>query len=250
MECHCAKCRAGKGDACPSIDELGAWKQVELRSKSAPTKMKLRGVDGLQCTTCKSTSHVNFSKVEDVSERQVGKVMILCDGCDRGYHLNCLPKTLEGGKRKTIPKIKTWFCDDCSLPCVTCDRGDVYDDPLKRLLQCCKCLSFQHMHCMQIPLSKEPTRSWTCRECQSLRPFTRRAAKQQGCGYCNGPASMDNAAQCMICNSMWHLHDPCLQQSQRPKTSKSRKTKRVKSKALGWKCPECTSGDCEAAGFV
>lgn len=34
--------------------------------------------------------------------------MLLCDGCDRGYHLECLTPPLD-----EVP-IEEWFCPDCS----------------------------------------------------------------------------------------------------------------------------------------
>jgi hypothetical protein len=57
---------------------------------------------------------------DDSSEDEIGKIvcetckkdsdddnMLLCDGCDRGYHLYCLRPKLEG-----IPKGE-WYCPVC-----------------------------------------------------------------------------------------------------------------------------------------
>jgi hypothetical protein len=35
--------------------------------------------------------------------------MLLCDGCDRGYHMRCM-----GWKRKRAPK-GDWYCEECAL---------------------------------------------------------------------------------------------------------------------------------------
>jgi len=39
--------------------------------------------------------------------------MLLCDGCDRGYHLECLTPPMT-----TVP-IEEWFCPDCTRPRTT-----------------------------------------------------------------------------------------------------------------------------------
>lgn len=35
--------------------------------------------------------------------------MLLCDGCDLGYHLECLDPPMD-----TVP-VEEWFCPDCVL---------------------------------------------------------------------------------------------------------------------------------------
>jgi hypothetical protein len=35
--------------------------------------------------------------------------MLLCDGCDLGYHLECLDPPMD-----TVP-LEEWFCPDCAL---------------------------------------------------------------------------------------------------------------------------------------
>jgi len=36
--------------------------------------------------------------------------MLLCDGCDEGFHLHCLEPPLD-----KVPKLPHWFCDGCKL---------------------------------------------------------------------------------------------------------------------------------------
>jgi PHD and RING finger domain-containing protein 1 len=35
--------------------------------------------------------------------------MLLCDGCDLGYHLECLDPPMD-----TVP-LEEWFCPDCAI---------------------------------------------------------------------------------------------------------------------------------------
>lgn len=34
--------------------------------------------------------------------------MLLCDGCDRGFHLECLNPPLDA-----VPEVEQWFCPTC-----------------------------------------------------------------------------------------------------------------------------------------
>lgn len=227
LQCYCAKCREHKENECPSADEFGSWKTVEMRYKAAAAKRKTRGQGGVACEVCRGTKSTNVPPpsehgVAALSKMEMKKVMLLCDGCDKGYHLGCM-------SRSTIPKVKSWFCVECAQPCTKCAKGDVFDDPLKRLLQCSQCHSACHMHCMDIPLKVEPTMSWTCRDCACLRPYTRRAARQQFCAACNGPCEDTPTAQCFLCMSLWHIKSPCLRKHERPE----------KQQGSTWYCPEC-----------
>jgi histone demethylase JARID1 len=54
-----------------------------------------KAIDDIACELCGDT--------EDDGN------MLLCDGCDNGYHMRCM-----GWKRKRAPK-GAWYCDECAL---------------------------------------------------------------------------------------------------------------------------------------
>lgn len=52
--------------------------------------------------------YLNFLSLEQVCGRcDREDVLLLCDGCDLGFHLECLTPPLS-----TVP-IDVWFCPDC-----------------------------------------------------------------------------------------------------------------------------------------
>jgi len=123
------------------------------------------------------------------------KTMLLCDGCDFGYHRACLAPPLT-----STPK-GYWYCPKCVQPCQACDKTDIFDSNKKRLLLCTVCDRSWHMHCASTPLKKEPARSreWSCSAC-AAQPHSARS-----CAKCN--AFLDEKSkfsECIVCCSSWH----------------------------------------------
>ena len=170
--------------------------------------------------------------VDTLKRPQRKNVMLLCDGCDKGWHLGCVTSVKLNPDKKTpvvMPQTKTWFCPKCAQPCQGCDKLDVYDDAKKRLLQCHICEVSWHMHCLNRPLRVEPEQDWACPGCKSHQRVTRALSKQAGCGGCHGFISTGKKArECVLCNKLWHSR--CLL-----------KTQRVCGDEAGWYCPECSS---------
>lgn len=51
--------------------------------------------------------HLEFLLLQHLVSSGNEEEMLLCDGCDRGFHMGCLKPPL-----KTVPK-GDWFCHDC-----------------------------------------------------------------------------------------------------------------------------------------
>eukprot|EP01119_Soliformovum_irregulare_P013651 TRINITY_DN365_c2_g1_i5.p1 TRINITY_DN365_c2_g1~~TRINITY_DN365_c2_g1_i5.p1 ORF type:complete len:802 (-),score=223.32 TRINITY_DN365_c2_g1_i5:464-2869(-) len=99
--------------------------------------------------------------------------LLLCDGCDRGYHIYCLDPPL-----KCVPK-QSWFC---STGCETlyakgCDLCAGMEDE-EHMLLCDSCDKGFHMYCLNPPLSSVPTGDWICQSCQpTLEPVEAHSRK-------------------------------------------------------------------------
>lgn len=208
----------------------------------------------VQSECIQTPTHSGFFKLDtkknapSPSARDLKNVMMLCDGCDTGWHLSCMQRTL-------LIRTKEWYCPDCAQDCEKCGETDVHDSCLKRLLQCVTCHAAWHMHCLSTPLAVEPTSVWRCGTCVSYGMTTRSAQSDTPvCAYCMGIIEEDDEegqdyCRCSYCARNWHVKVPCLSATQRPATRKSnRKTKRQASMVPGeqsnsapWRCPHCRS---------
>jgi len=191
IDCCCTFCRKDDtGLTCPYIKHFGVWHDVSLRRTKFDhngnrTKKSDRAPGGIRCQQCRGTgrntrhtrtrartltrtqtrqrAHTNiharartyFSGYQDVAKnlpkKKLGRVMLICNSCDGGWHLSCLNPRLSA-----LVKTKTWFCHNCTEPCDNCGQTDTHDDATKRLLRCNDCRTFVHMHCLPTPLKKEP----------------------------------------------------------------------------------------------
>ncbi|XP_028411273.1 bromodomain adjacent to zinc finger domain protein 2B-like isoform X2 [Dendronephthya gigantea] len=97
------------------------------------------------------------------------ELLLLCDGCDRGYHTYCCQPKLD-----TIPQ-GDWYCTDCIIMatgkscCFMC-RGTQ-----DRLLRCTQCPRNYHPQCVDPPLAKIP-RCWSCPNCKKVKSKSRSRA--------------------------------------------------------------------------
>lgn len=94
--------------------------------------------------------------------------MLLCDGCDRGFHTFCLNPRL-----KSVPSGE-WYCKSClansKSACEVCEGGG-------RLLCCEVCPRVYHLKCLDPPLKQVPKEKWTCPQ-HEPRPVTLRRSKR------------------------------------------------------------------------
>lgn len=178
------------------------------------------------------TGHTETFGVRNINNlplMQKKNVMMLCDGCGHGYHLGCLRTDLPNSC--SVPQTKKWFCPDCSLPCKKCKKRDRFDAALDRLVQCDTCSDSWHISCLHHPLKEEPTSTWNCPSCESDRRVTREMARQRACPGCHGHVNNNDktTCECSVCLRYWHLHSPCVKDSQLPSEDSRKK----------WCCPQC-----------
>lgn len=110
-----AKSPARSRPGSPAVETEGY--KVRRRSRSmttasgavsSPRKLKPFGTPKQPSTSAKKW-WVDDSLACDVcSKSNKASVMLVCDGCDHGFHTFCLTPAL-----KELPKGKTWFCPAC-----------------------------------------------------------------------------------------------------------------------------------------
>ncbi|CAH8547574.1 unnamed protein product [Heterobilharzia americana] len=104
--------------------------------------------------------------------------LLLCDGCDRGYHTYCFRPQLSN-----IPS-GDWFCYDCVSKatskhlCYICGRCEIDDtiqqmnsqspSDVKRMAICCHCSRAVHNSCARPTFIRIPKR-WYCSNCIILK---------------------------------------------------------------------------------
>ncbi|XP_071440826.1 bromodomain adjacent to zinc finger domain protein 2A-like isoform X2 [Hetaerina americana] len=94
--------------------------------------------------------------------------LLLCDGCDKGYHTYCFRPKMEN-----IPE-GDWYCYEClnkvtgERNCIVCGRKVG-----KNLVQCDQCPRAYHTDCLQPPINKVPRGKWLCPNCHSKQPKKR-----------------------------------------------------------------------------
>ncbi|XP_076324451.1 bromodomain adjacent to zinc finger domain protein 2B-like isoform X5 [Tachypleus tridentatus] len=88
------------------------------------------------------------------------EMLLLCDGCDKGYHTYCFKPKME-----TIPD-GDWYCYEC-LNKATGDKVCVLCGKKGKLIVCDLCPKMYHIDCLDPPLSRPPKGKWTCVSCKA-----------------------------------------------------------------------------------
>lgn len=91
------------------------------------------------------------------------EMLLLCDGCDKGYHTYCFKPKME-----SIPD-GDWYCYEC-LSKVTGEQVCVLCGKKGKLLSCDACPKTFHLNCLEPPLSKMPKGKWSCPSCNHNKP--------------------------------------------------------------------------------
>jgi len=98
--------------------------------------------------------------------------LLLCDGCDKGYHTYCFKPPLD-----TVPD-GDWYCYECvnkatgERACVVCGKGE------GKVLLCEGCPRAFHPECVQPAVTKVPRGKWNCPACAHKSPKKSRAKKK------------------------------------------------------------------------
>uniref|UniRef100_A0A1Y1JV23 Bromodomain adjacent to zinc finger domain protein 2B n=1 Tax=Photinus pyralis TaxID=7054 RepID=A0A1Y1JV23_PHOPY len=101
--------------------------------------------------------------------------LLLCDGCDKGYHTYCFKPKMDN-----IPE-GDWYCHECmnkatgERNCIVC--GKKQSATSTRLLLCEVCPRAYHTDCLRPALNKAPRGKWYCVNCISKKPQKRAVRK-------------------------------------------------------------------------
>ena len=110
--------------------------------------------------------------------------MLLCDGCDAGFHLRCLDTNLES-KPELWDK---WRCLECKQ-CEVCKK----DGSKIRLAICEDCDEGYHIECLDPPLKSFPHRNFKCPKC----------VKCSSCGTRTAKAWRSDYTMCKPCGTLF-----------------------------------------------
>lgn len=133
--------------------------------------------------------------------------MILCDKCDKGYHIYCLTPPLS-----EIPK-GDWVCVTCLLKnkkkyvkgsnCEICGKSTLDD---KRV--CIKCGKMYHIYCYKIKTDFYSTK-WTCSFCEGYRnKKCHLEESEEWCLICDSKSPENELFRCSCCSSIRHKNCP------------------------------------------
>ncbi|XP_034933752.1 bromodomain adjacent to zinc finger domain protein 2B isoform X2 [Chelonus insularis] len=99
--------------------------------------------------------------------------LLLCDGCDRGYHTYCFRPKMEN-----IPD-GDWYCHECmnkatgERNCLVCGKRTG-----KNLVLCELCPRAYHTDCHNPAMPKMPRGKWYCSNCHSKQPKKRNSNRR------------------------------------------------------------------------
>ncbi|XP_038663935.1 PHD and RING finger domain-containing protein 1 isoform X1 [Scyliorhinus canicula] len=129
-------------NSCP-VDRI-VFKHICVRTHFGGTVLKKIPVQNPDKGNEEEEEDVTNCEVCGRSDREDS--LLLCDGCDSGYHLDCLTPALD-----TVP-VEEWFCPECAVNNPRDDVEEIDDEEVAFLVA---------------DAAQEPTTSW-------LRPSVRR----------------------------------------------------------------------------
>ncbi|KAL0809669.1 hypothetical protein ABMA28_011189 [Loxostege sticticalis] len=141
---------------------LATWREAVARcNTSAQLAMLLQALEGAVAWD-KSIMKANcqFCLSGDNEDQ-----LLLCDGCDKGYHTYCFKPRME-----KIPE-GDWYCWECvnkargERVCIVCGGAAG-----GRTIPCALCVRAYHQDCHYPPLGKNPRGKWYCNQCISRAP--------------------------------------------------------------------------------
>ncbi|XP_068975353.1 bromodomain adjacent to zinc finger domain protein 2B-like isoform X14 [Bombus flavifrons] len=121
-----------------------------------------------QLLTTSQASNCQFCHSGDNEDK-----LLLCDGCDRGYHTYCFRPKMEN-----IPD-GDWYCHECmnkatgERNCLVCGKRVG-----KNLVLCELCPRAYHTDCHNPVMPKMPRGKWYCSNCHSKQPKKRNSSRR------------------------------------------------------------------------
>ncbi|XP_014299017.1 bromodomain adjacent to zinc finger domain protein 2B isoform X5 [Microplitis demolitor] len=121
-----------------------------------------------QLLTTSQSSNCQFCHSGDNEDQ-----LLLCDGCDRGYHTYCFRPKMEN-----IPD-GDWYCHECmnkatgERNCLVCGKRIG-----KNLVLCELCPRAYHTDCHNPVMPKMPRGKWYCSNCHSKQPKKRNSSRR------------------------------------------------------------------------
>ncbi|XP_046741448.1 bromodomain adjacent to zinc finger domain protein 2B-like isoform X10 [Diprion similis] len=121
-----------------------------------------------QLLTTTQASNCQFCHSGDNEDK-----LLLCDGCDRGYHTYCFRPKMEN-----IPD-GDWYCHECmnkatgERNCLVCGKRMG-----KNLVLCELCPRAYHTDCHNPVMPKMPRGKWYCSNCHSKQPKKRNSSRR------------------------------------------------------------------------
>ncbi|GLH00900.1 LOW QUALITY PROTEIN: Homeotic protein female sterile [Gryllus bimaculatus] len=163
----------GSGSSMPCIGNLGpeadlpkglvVWRDAVTRARtSAQLAMALYSLEA-SVAWDKSIMKANcqFCHSGDNEDK-----LLLCDGCDKGYHTYCFRPKME-----QIPD-GDWYCFEC-MNKATGERNCIVCGKRRNLVVCEACPRAYHTDCLQPALAKVPRGKWFCSGCATRAPRRR-----------------------------------------------------------------------------
>uniref|UniRef100_A0A182XZZ5 Uncharacterized protein n=1 Tax=Anopheles stephensi TaxID=30069 RepID=A0A182XZZ5_ANOST len=154
--CESATMAAAAATGTATMNSTGNNGTANGKAKKKPplSKSKLSSLLLQNCQFCQS------GESEDK--------LLLCDGCDRGYHTYCFKPRMD-----KIPD-GDWYCFECKnkatgdRKCIVC--GGLRPPPLGKMVYCELCPRAYHQDCYIPPMLKYPRGKWYCQNCVAKAP--------------------------------------------------------------------------------
>ncbi|XP_072752493.1 bromodomain adjacent to zinc finger domain protein 2B isoform X16 [Anoplolepis gracilipes] len=149
---------------------LNTWREATARAHtSAQLAMALYMLEnGIAWDKSIMKANCQFCHSGDNEDK-----LLLCDGCDRGYHTYCFRPKMEN-----IPD-GDWYCHECmnkatgERNCLVCGKRAG-----KNLVLCELCPRAYHTDCHNPVMPKMPRGKWYCSNCHSKQPKKRNSSRR------------------------------------------------------------------------
>ncbi|CAH3184955.1 unnamed protein product, partial [Porites evermanni] len=133
------------------------------------------------------------------------ELLLLCDGCDRGYHTYCCTPKLS-----SIPE-GDWYCIDCIVLAAGGDNCCMCGGASGKMAKCDNCPRNFHLQCLEPPLSNKPRKRRKIRdeddeEKDDRRPITP-PPKEEVRPHANRKQSSKDMAPCRLILAEMEKHE-------------------------------------------